>query len=116
MQPISTTSAGIMLTFVNSYASFFSSRLLTSRSDPTPGKDKKRAEKSATHSKDSLLSSSTTEVTAVALRDALEQVKNEEVPESPQEKESYFMSHVSMGEQLSAQGTRRQRPSSRVVC
>jgi hypothetical protein len=55
------------------------------------------------------LSSSTTDVTAAALRDALEQVRNEEVPESPQEKESYFMSHVSMGEQLSAQGTRWHR-------
>jgi len=48
--------------------------------------------------------SSSTEVSTAALREALEQVKNEEVPESPQEKEAYFMSHVSMGEQLSAQG------------
>jgi import receptor subunit TOM20 len=39
------------------------------------------------------------------LRAALEQVKNEEVPKSAEEKEHYFMSQVSMGENLCAQGT-----------
>jgi mitochondrial import receptor subunit TOM20 len=71
---------------------------------PRQGRDKKRAEKSAAQSKESFPSSSSAEVTPAALQQALEQVKKEEVPESPQEKEAYFMSHVSMGEQLSAQG------------
>ncbi|EIW76196.1 MAS20-domain-containing protein [Coniophora puteana RWD-64-598 SS2] len=38
------------------------------------------------------------------LRGALEKVRQEEVPVDPQQKEQYFMSQVSMGEQLCAQG------------
>jgi len=96
-----------MSSFVNSYASlFFLAVILNLQIDATPGKDRKRAEKSVAQSKGSS-SPSSTEAHAAALHEALEQVKNEQVPESPQEKEAYFMSHVSMGEQLSAQGMSR---------
>jgi len=35
----------------------------------------------------------------------LKQLKQEEPPKSPEEKETYFMSQVGLGEQLSSQGT-----------
>jgi import receptor subunit TOM20 len=38
------------------------------------------------------------------LREALDKVRAEEVPKTPEEKEQYFMSQVGMGEQLSTQG------------
>lgn len=71
------------------------------------GKDKKRVDKSvAQQSKESLASSSSapSAITPAVLREALEQIKNEPGPQSPEEKENYFMSQVGMGEQLAAQG------------
>ena len=38
------------------------------------------------------------------LHDALEKVKDEESPKTPEEREAYFMQHVGIGEQLAAQG------------
>ncbi|KAI0068686.1 protein import receptor MAS20 [Artomyces pyxidatus] len=38
------------------------------------------------------------------VRAAMEKVKSEELPPSPEEKETFFMSQVGMGEQLCAQG------------
>jgi hypothetical protein len=38
------------------------------------------------------------------LRAALDKVKAEEVPRHPEQKEQYFMSQVSMGEQICTQG------------
>jgi mitochondrial import receptor subunit TOM20 len=96
----------MMLSFVNSYASLSFSCAPPFRLTPPQGKDKKRAEKSVAQSRESFPESSSAQVDTAALQKALEQVKNEDVPESPQEKEAYFMSHVSMGEQLSAQGIR----------
>ena len=105
------TNVGMMLSFVNNFASFFFTHrgalLFRLTIDDNSGKDKKRAQKSVTQSKSSLSDSPSSEVTPAALQEALEQVKREAIPEQPQEKEAYFMSHVSMGEQLSAQGTYR---------
>lgn len=74
------------------------------------GKDKKRVEKNvAAESKESLAASTAAAapITPEVLREALQQVKNEEGPTTPEEKETYFMSQVGMGEQLAAQGTLR---------
>jgi mitochondrial import receptor subunit TOM20 len=38
------------------------------------------------------------------LRAALDKVKAEEVPGTPEQKEQYFMSQISMGEQICTQG------------
>ncbi|KAJ3573698.1 hypothetical protein NP233_g2272 [Leucocoprinus birnbaumii] len=43
-------------------------------------------------------------ITPEVLRAALEQIKSEEPPTTTEEKESYFMTQVGMGEQLAAQG------------
>lgn len=72
----------------------------------TPGKEKKRVDKTLAQSKESLLSASgLADVTPAALKQALEEVKNEPAPESPEEKEAYFMNQVSQGEALSIRGT-----------
>ncbi len=39
------------------------------------------------------------------LKEVLKQLKLEEPPKSPEEKETYFMSQVGLGEQLALQGT-----------
>ncbi|KAJ3775697.1 hypothetical protein FB446DRAFT_637401 [Lentinula raphanica] len=66
-------------------------------------KDKKRVDKSIASSKASLLPDSGV-VGTEELREALEQVKAEQVPVSPEQKETYFMTQVSAGEQLALQG------------
>jgi import receptor subunit TOM20 len=71
----------------------------------TTGKEKKRVDKTLAQSKESLLSASgSTEITPAALKEALEQIKNEVGPETPEEKEAFFMNQVSMGEQMSLRG------------
>ncbi|KAF9266257.1 MAS20-domain-containing protein [Marasmius fiardii PR-910] len=65
-------------------------------------KQKKRVDKSIASSKASLEASATT--STADLRAALEQVKKEPVPASPEQKEAFFMSQVATGEQLAAQG------------
>lgn len=67
------------------------------------GKERKRVDKSIASSQVSEPDTAAG-VSREALREVLEQIKREEVPIPPQEKENYFMSHVSMGEQLSMQG------------
>ncbi|KAF9464812.1 hypothetical protein BDZ94DRAFT_1281731 [Collybia nuda] len=68
-------------------------------------KEKKRVDKTLAQSKESLLSASgSAEVTPAALREALEQVKKEVGPDTPEEKEAYFMNQVAMGESLSLRG------------
>ncbi|KAJ8698741.1 mitochondrial import receptor subunit tom20 [Pleurotus ostreatus] len=68
-------------------------------------KDKKRAEKSAAESRESLAASgSSNELSPEQLREALELVKNEPPPPGAAEKENYFMSQVAMGEQLATRG------------
>ncbi|KAF5388438.1 hypothetical protein D9615_000679 [Tricholomella constricta] len=65
--------------------------------------EKKRVDKTLAQSKESLGSYSG-EVSSASLREALEKVKAEQAPQTPEEKEAYFMSHVGMGEQLAASG------------
>lgn len=65
------------------------------------GKDKKRVAKSQTSSE---ASASSGGVEESDLKNALEQVRKEEVPATAEEKEGYFMSQVAMGEQLCARG------------
>ena len=43
-------------------------------------------------------------ITEVELRAAIETVKKEELPATPEAKEGYFMQQVNMGETLCAQG------------
>lgn len=66
------------------------------------GKDKKKVEKSTAQLKadDVTASAPTTE----QLRTALVALQKEPLPASPQEKEAYFMTQVSLGEQMAAQG------------
>ncbi|KAF9821281.1 hypothetical protein IEO21_00889 [Rhodonia placenta] len=63
-------------------------------------KDKKRVNKQAAQQEESTATPFTTE----ELRAALAKVRDEELPETPEAKEQYFMGHVGMGEQLCAQG------------
>ncbi|ESK86814.1 mitochondrial import receptor subunit tom20 [Moniliophthora roreri MCA 2997] len=65
-------------------------------------KQKKRVDKSIASSQASEAAASA--VSQAELRQALEQVKKEPVPASPDQKEAYFMSQVGAGEQLSLQG------------
>jgi import receptor subunit TOM20 len=67
------------------------------------GKEKKRVDKTLAEEKTQFASvedASSTEM----LREALEQVKQELVPSTSEEKETYFMTQVSTGEQLASQG------------
>ncbi|KAG5340432.1 hypothetical protein C0989_001672 [Termitomyces sp. Mn162] len=67
------------------------------------GKEKKRVSKAVAQSKESLQSAKV-DGQPSTFEEALELVRKEEPPASPEEKESYFMSQVAMGEQLSAKG------------
>ncbi|KAF8638601.1 hypothetical protein AX17_002142 [Amanita inopinata Kibby_2008] len=67
-------------------------------------KEKKRVDKVVAESKESTGSSDSKEISPEVLREALEQLKNEESPQSSEEKEAYFMSQVGIGEQLATQG------------
>ena len=78
--------------------------LLFLLSNSGAGKDKKRVDKAVAESRTSAGSSEVNDITPEKLRDALEQLKNEESPKTPDEKEAYFMQQVSIGEQLVAQG------------
>ncbi|KAJ3501131.1 hypothetical protein NLJ89_g9479 [Agrocybe chaxingu] len=83
------------------YAVYFDYRR---RNDTEFQKEKKRVQKSVAQNKESEVSASTSGITPAALREALQQVKNEETPKTPEEKETYFMAQVGLGEQLAAQG------------
>ena len=47
---------------------------------------------------------SSNQISTDDVRAALDKVKAEEVPSTPEQKEQYFMSQVSMGEQICTQG------------
>jgi import receptor subunit TOM20 len=64
-------------------------------------------EKAVAQSKETELAASTSDITRAALRDVLQQVKTEEAPKTPEEKENYFMTQVNAGEQLALQGVYR---------
>ena len=70
--------------------------------DYLPGKDKKRVDKTTAQSKETEAASN--QISTEDLRAALDKVKAEEVPSTPDQKEQYFMMQVSMGEQISTQG------------
>lgn len=69
-----------------------------------PGKEKKRVDRSNASLKATSATSSKTSPTDEELDAALELVRSEEIPTSPEEKEQYFMQNLAVGEQLSAQG------------
>jgi import receptor subunit TOM20 len=75
---------------------------------PRAGKEKKKAEKTraADLSASESAQGSSASVSADDLRTALAKIRAEELPESPEEKEGYFMMHVGLGEQLLTQGSR----------
>lgn len=66
------------------------------------GKDKKRVDKTVTQTKAEEEASKV--IGPEELKAAMEKVKLEELPGSPDEREQYFMAQVSMGEQITAQG------------
>ncbi|PFH49247.1 hypothetical protein AMATHDRAFT_48863 [Amanita thiersii Skay4041] len=68
------------------------------------GKDKKRVDKAVSESQEASSSSEPNQSSPEMLRNALAEVKNEEVPTSPEERETYFMNQVSIGEQLASKG------------
>lgn len=65
------------------------------------GKEQRKVHRTATKTGESRVEGPSQEV----LREALEKVKTEKIPDAPEEKEQYFMQNVSVGEQLCAQGT-----------
>lgn len=68
------------------------------------GKEKKKADKTKDQAQPAPDSATGANVSADELRTALEKVRGEEVPQTAEQKEHYFMSQVSMGEQLCQQG------------
>ncbi|THV08202.1 MAS20-domain-containing protein [Dendrothele bispora CBS 962.96] len=94
------TIAGVTLLGLAAYAAYFDYKR---RNDVDfrrkLRKEKKRVDKTIASSKAAEETTSTDD-----LRAALEQVKKEEVPVSPEQKEAYFMSQVAAGEQMSIQG------------
>lgn len=72
------------------------------RADLYSGKDKKKVDKHV--AQNAAASQEAAAVTDAEVRAALEKVRSETVPASPQEKEGYFMTQVNLGEQLCGQG------------
>jgi import receptor subunit TOM20 len=66
------------------------------------GKDKKRVDRTTAQSREAEEASN--QISTEDVRAALDKVKAEEVPSTPEQKEQYFMSQVSMGEQICTQG------------
>jgi mitochondrial import receptor subunit TOM20 len=66
------------------------------------GKERKRVDKNVAQT--TKIEEETTAITPEELREALDKVKNEDVPKSAEDREKYFMSQVAMGEELSSQG------------
>ncbi|KAI0314802.1 hypothetical protein OF83DRAFT_1135181 [Amylostereum chailletii] len=67
-------------------------------------KEKKKVEKTVATAPAPSAAAGSATVTEAELRAAMEKVKSETVPPTPEEKETYFMNQVGMGEQLCAQG------------
>lgn len=96
------TVAGIAVGGLVAYAVYFDYKRRTDANFRKQlRKDKKRVAKSQASSEASASSSG---VDVNELKHALETVKQEEVPTTPEEKEKYFMAQVGMGEQLCAKG------------
>jgi mitochondrial import receptor subunit TOM20 len=76
----------------------------------TAGKEKKRVDRSNA----SLKASAAAEKqlpTDAELDTALQIVRSEDLPTTPEEKEQYFMQNLALGEQLAAQGKQLTHPS-----
>ncbi|KIK29127.1 hypothetical protein PISMIDRAFT_672528 [Pisolithus microcarpus 441] len=96
------TVAGIAVGGLVAYAVYFDYKRRTDANFRKQlRKDKKRVAKSQASSE---ASASSNGVDVNELKHALETVKQEEVPTTPEEKEKYFMAQVGMGEQLCAKG------------
>ncbi|KAF8525317.1 hypothetical protein JB92DRAFT_2877469 [Gautieria morchelliformis] len=97
-----TIAAVTALTVVVGYAAYFDYKRRNDASfRKRLRKEQKKAHRTATATK---ASEGAEGPSKEVLREALEKVKNEKVPDSPEEKEQYFMQNVSVGEQLCAQG------------
>jgi hypothetical protein len=86
----------------------FVSLLPIFRPSYSTGKEKKRIEKTAAaqqHQKPDDTAASLISASPAELRAAIEKVKAEQLPDSPDEKERYFMTQVNMGEDLCQKGT-----------
>ncbi|KAF9006688.1 MAS20 protein import receptor-domain-containing protein [Cyathus striatus] len=98
-----TIAAATLATGVLAYAIYFDYKR---RNDPDfrkkLKKEKKRIQKKV--SKENVASPASSPLSDDTLRSALNALKNEEVPKSPEAKEEYFMNQVSMGEQMSLRG------------
>ncbi|KAI6024482.1 hypothetical protein EDC04DRAFT_2723876 [Pisolithus marmoratus] len=96
------TVAGIAVGGLVAYAVYFDYKRRTDTNFRKQlRKEKKRVAKSQASPEASASSSG---VDVNALKQALETVKQEEVPATPEEKEKYFMAQVGLGEQLCAKG------------
>ncbi|KAF8969371.1 hypothetical protein BDZ97DRAFT_1915330 [Flammula alnicola] len=75
-------------------------------------KEKKRVQKVVAETKQSEASSSTTSgVTPASLREAIQQIRTEEGPRTPQEQEQFFMTQVAIGEKLAGEGPQSYLPA-----
>lgn len=75
---------------------------LSERFMPYAGKDKKRVNKQAAQTQES--SNASLGISVEELKTALAKLRDEHLPVDSEEKEHFFMSQVSLGEQLCAQG------------
>ena len=100
---ISTTSVGMTAT---SAKNCVRSRLRASHAVPlTPratGKEKKKVTKQTQQAQ--AAADAASDVSAVAIKDALLKIREEEIPPTPDEKEGYFMMQVQIGDQLVQKG------------
>lgn len=87
------------------FCSFFFGALVQTHVRVVAEKEKKRVAKEVEQTKKHELAEATSGITQANLREVLQQVKAEPEPRTPEEKEQYFMTQVSIGEQLAAQGT-----------
>jgi mitochondrial import receptor subunit TOM20 len=79
-------------------------RVATNPLDLYIGKDKKRADKAATTTASAASAFAPSGSRTEELRTALAKIRTEPLPASTTEKEQYFMSQASLGEQFCAQG------------
>lgn len=100
-----TISAGMMLSSASNCVSFTSVGVLAvTHVGWNVGKDKKKADKVKAKAPAADSGSSPLTITENELRAALDKIRNEEVPAGADDRHQYFLSQLSMGEQLCQQG------------
>ncbi|KDR84067.1 hypothetical protein GALMADRAFT_695672 [Galerina marginata CBS 339.88] len=72
---------------------------------------KKRVQKVVAQTKETEQAEATSDITPDSLREVLKSVRTEAGPQSPEEKETYFMTQVGIGEQFAAQGPKFYLPA-----